>query len=53
MYEIRAFMCDLARGMRGDVTYLTNIIERFPKYGYNMLIINIECLVQKTINRSG
>lgn len=42
MYEIRAFMYDLARGMRGDVAYLTNIIERLAKYGYNMLIINIE-----------
>lgn len=42
MYEIRAFMYDLARGMRGDVEYLSNMIERLAKYGYNMLIINLE-----------
>lgn len=42
MYEIRAFMYDIARGMRGDVAYLSGMIERLAKYGYNMLIINIE-----------
>ncbi|MBD2865716.1 family 20 glycosylhydrolase [Paenibacillus oceani] len=44
--RIKGFVYDLARGLRGDADYLEKMIERLARYGFNMLVLQLENRLQ-------
>lgn len=42
MKKIQGFLYDVARGMRGDVRYVEELMTRLAGYGYNLLVLHLE-----------
>ncbi len=40
--KIQGLLYDIARGLRGDVKYIEELIPRLSSYGYNMLVLHLE-----------